>query len=200
MNRAWNSSTGLRTENSTWCSAPRTMNTRWKPCESEPLTICSNLWMRRTLLRVPSESRENSSSHAGKTSQPFQAGAVSNWSLQDNGTSYAIRTSFMSRLLAATPHSTSNPGNASPFPKTSNASNRCCKIPCFTCTITHLVRLASVQSYNHRNGTLHLQNGKEVPIAVRKRDAVRQRLVELMIEVREGPELPMAAEDAPSMG
>ena len=63
-----------------------------------------------------------------------------------------------------------------------------------------LVRLASVQSYNHRNGTLHLQNGKEVPIAVRKRDAVRQRLVELMIEVREGPELPMAAEAAPSMG
>jgi hypothetical protein len=57
-----------------------------------------------------------------------------------------------------------------------------------------------VQSYNHRNGTLHLQNGKEVPIAVRKRDAVRQRLVELMIEVREGPKLPMAAEDAPSMG
>jgi two-component system LytT family response regulator len=62
-----------------------------------------------------------------------------------------------------------------------------------------LVRLASVQSYNHRNGTLHLQNGKEVPIAVRKRDAVRQRLVELMIEVREGTDLPMAAEDAPSM-
>jgi hypothetical protein len=57
-----------------------------------------------------------------------------------------------------------------------------------------------VRSYNHRNGTLHLQNGKEVPIAVRKRDAVRQRLVELMIEVREGPELPMAAEDAPSIG
>ena len=63
-----------------------------------------------------------------------------------------------------------------------------------------LVRLAAVQSYNHRNGTLHLQNGKEVPIAVRKRDAVRQRLVELMIEVQEGPELPMAAKEAPSMG
>ena len=62
-----------------------------------------------------------------------------------------------------------------------------------------LVRLASVQSYNHRNGTLHLQNGKEVPIAVRKREAVRQRLVELMIEVREDTDLPMAAEDAPSM-
>ena len=57
-----------------------------------------------------------------------------------------------------------------------------------------------MHSYNHRNGTLHLQNGKEVPIAVRKRDAVCQRLVELMIEVREGPELPMAAEEAPYMG
>ena len=62
-----------------------------------------------------------------------------------------------------------------------------------------LVRLASVESYNHRNGTLHLQNGKEVPIAVRKKEAVRQRLVELMIEVREDTELPMAAEDAPGL-
>ena len=32
--------------------------------------------------------------------------------------------------------------------------------------------VAAVQSYNHRKGTLHLQNGKEVPIAVRKRDSV----------------------------
>ena len=62
-----------------------------------------------------------------------------------------------------------------------------------------LVRLASVQSYDHRKRTLHLQNGKQVPIAVRKREAVRQRLVELMIEVREGTELPMAAEDPPAM-
>jgi two-component system LytT family response regulator len=61
-----------------------------------------------------------------------------------------------------------------------------------------LVRLAAVQSYNHRNGTLHLQNGKEVPIAVRKKEVVRQRLVELMIEVREDPGLPLAAEDPPS--
>ena len=62
-----------------------------------------------------------------------------------------------------------------------------------------LVRLVSVQSQNCRNGTLRLQNGKEVPIAVRKRDAVRQRLVELMIEVSENLKPPMAAEDAPTM-
>jgi two-component system LytT family response regulator len=60
---------------------------------------------------------------------------------------------------------------------------------------SYLVRLASVQSFSHRNGTLHLQDGKEVPIAVRKKESVRKQLVHLMIDVREDEAFPLAAED-----
>jgi two-component system LytT family response regulator len=60
---------------------------------------------------------------------------------------------------------------------------------------SYLVRLASVQSFSHRNGTLHLQDGKEVPIAVRKKESVRKQLVHLMVDVREDEAFPLAAED-----
>ena len=63
-----------------------------------------------------------------------------------------------------------------------------------------LVRLASVQSFSHRNGTLHLSNGKDVPIAVRKREYVRKRLIQLMINVNGDEALSVAAEaDTPSI-
>ncbi|MDA1336958.1 MAG: LytTR family DNA-binding domain-containing protein [Bacteroidetes bacterium] len=58
-----------------------------------------------------------------------------------------------------------------------------------------LVRLASVQSFSHRNGTLHLQDGKEVPIAVRKKELVRKKLVQLMIQVHEEEPIHLAAEE-----
>ena len=57
-----------------------------------------------------------------------------------------------------------------------------------------LVRLASVQSFSHRNGTLHLTNGKDVPIAVRKKEHVRKRLIQLMIDVNGDAGMPLAAE------
>lgn len=60
---------------------------------------------------------------------------------------------------------------------------------------SYLVRLASVQSFSHRNGMLHLQNGKEVPIAVRKKESVRKQLVQLMIDVHADDAVPLAAED-----
>ena len=57
-----------------------------------------------------------------------------------------------------------------------------------------LVRLDAVQSFSHRNGTLLLPNGKEVPMAVRKREQVRKRLVGLMTGAQDEAELPLAAE------
>lgn len=58
-----------------------------------------------------------------------------------------------------------------------------------------LVRLPAVHTCDHRNGMLRLPNGKEVPMAVRKRDEVRRRLVELMIgSPNDGSESNIAAE------
>lgn len=57
-----------------------------------------------------------------------------------------------------------------------------------------LVRLAAVQSYSHRSGTLILPDGKQVPIAVRKKEEVRKRLVGLMIGANEDESLHVAAE------
>ena len=58
-----------------------------------------------------------------------------------------------------------------------------------------LVRLASVQTFNHRRGVLQLPNGKEVPVAVRKREEVRQELIQLMVNEAPESEMNLAAED-----
>jgi two-component system LytT family response regulator len=58
-----------------------------------------------------------------------------------------------------------------------------------------LVRLASVHSFNHRRGVLLLSNGKEVPVAVRKREEVRQGLIQLMVNEQPENAGNMAAED-----
>ena len=59
---------------------------------------------------------------------------------------------------------------------------------------SYLVRLDAVQSFSHRNGTLLLLNGKEIPMAVRKKEQVRKQLVGLMIGIQDDVELPVAAE------
>ena len=70
---------------------------------------------------------------------------------------------------------------------------------------SQLVQLSSVQRCNYRSNTLTLMDGSEVPMAVRKRDEVRLRLEQLMVDV-EGPkrrrrrEPPMAAEPRPPLG
>lgn len=69
---------------------------------------------------------------------------------------------------------------------------------------SQLVRLNNVLSCNYRSNTLTLKDGSEVPMAVRKRDEVRLRLEQLMIDV-EGPKRrrrstsPMAAEPRPPL-
>lgn len=68
---------------------------------------------------------------------------------------------------------------------------------------SQLVRLTSVLSCNYRSNTLTLKDGSEVPMAVRKRDEVRQRLEQLMVDV-EGPKrrrrsAPLAAEPRPPL-
>jgi hypothetical protein len=55
--------------------------------------------------------------------------------------------------------------------------------------------LASVHSFNHRKGVLLLPNGKEVPVAVRKREEVRQELIQLMVNEQPENEANIAAED-----
>ena len=70
---------------------------------------------------------------------------------------------------------------------------------------SQLVQLSSVQCCNYRSNTLTLKDGSEVPMAVRKRDEVRLRLEQLMVDV-EGPkrrrrrEPSMAAEPRPPLG
>jgi two-component system LytT family response regulator len=58
-----------------------------------------------------------------------------------------------------------------------------------------LVRLASVQAFNHRKGVLQLPNGKEVPVAFRKREEVRRDLIQLMVNEVPVTETNLAAED-----
>lgn len=63
-----------------------------------------------------------------------------------------------------------------------------------------LVRLASVQTFSQRHGVLLLNNGKEVPMAVRKKEEVRKKLTHLMIDVNEELFGGMAAEDDVELG
>ena len=68
---------------------------------------------------------------------------------------------------------------------------------------SQLVRLNNVLSCNYRSNTLTLKDGSVVPMAVRKRDEVRYRLEQLMVDV-EGPKrrrrsAPIAAEPRPPL-
>lgn len=62
-----------------------------------------------------------------------------------------------------------------------------------------LVRLASVQTFSQRHGVLLLSKGKEVPMSVRKKEEVRKKLTQLMIEGNEEIFGGMAAEDDVSL-